>query len=56
MFIRNYFTIKLQAIISKSISNDFVEHLLKLPLDFYENRTTGDIAMRVSNISMIRRL
>lgn len=55
-FIRNHFSIKLQAIISKNISNDFVEHLLKLPLNFYENRTTGDIAMRVSNISMIREI
>lgn len=56
MFIRNHFSIKLQAIISKNISKDFVEHLLKLPLNFYENRTTGDIAMRVSNIAMVREI
>ncbi|KAA6450007.1 peptidase domain-containing ABC transporter [Bacillus atrophaeus] len=56
MFIRNHFTIKLQAVISKRISTDFMEHLIKLPLNFFESRKTSDIAMRVSNISMIREI
>jgi len=56
IFFRSHFSIQLQAIISKNISNDFMSHLLKLPLNFFENRTTGDIAMRVSNIAMIREM
>ena len=54
MLIRSYFEIKFQATVSKHLSTDFMGHLLKLPLNFFENRTTGDIAMRVSNIAMIR--
>jgi ABC-type bacteriocin/lantibiotic exporter with double-glycine peptidase domain len=56
MFIRSHFSIILQAKISRDISNDFMAHLLRLPLNFFENRTTGDIAMRVSNIAMIREM
>ncbi|WP_100330116.1 peptidase domain-containing ABC transporter [Bacillus xiapuensis] len=56
MFIRSHFSIMLQAQISRDISTDFMEHLLKLPLSFFENRTVGDIAMRVSNIAMIREM
>src|SRR5699024_3391797 len=35
---------------------DFMEHLAKLPLKFFESRTTGDITMRINNIAMIREI
>ncbi|MGK9267677.1 peptidase domain-containing ABC transporter [Bacillus inaquosorum] len=55
-FFRNYSIIKLQTSFSQHIKNDFMTHLLKLPLSFFENRTAGDIASRINNIAVIREI
>ncbi|GIO22992.1 peptidase domain-containing ABC transporter [Oceanobacillus sp. J11TS1] len=56
VLLRKYFEIKLQAKLSKNLSTDFMEHLVKLPIKFFESRTTGDITMRINNITMIREI
>lgn len=51
---KNNFLIKLQVFFSKNISSQFISHLLRLPLTFFEQRTSGDLSSRINNISMIR--
>jgi len=34
----------------------FCAHLLRLPLDYFQRRSTGDILIRVSSIAMLREL
>ncbi|MED1737966.1 peptidase domain-containing ABC transporter [Bacillus swezeyi] len=55
-FLRSYWVIKLQASFSQQMTNDFINHVLKLPLSFYEHRTAGDIASRINNIAVIREI
>ena len=38
------------------MSFDFVEHLLALPYAFFQQRTTGDLMMRMSSQAAIREL
>lgn len=35
---------------------DYINHLLKLPMDFYSSRKTGEILSRLSDISVIRNI
>lgn len=55
-YIRSVVFAQLQRHISSTLSRDFLSHLLKLPLTFFEQRNTGDLATRMSNISMIREI
>ncbi|MBT2757891.1 peptidase domain-containing ABC transporter [Mesobacillus foraminis] len=55
-FIRSILFVQLQKHISTELSVDYLRHLLKLPLTFFEQRNTGDLATRLNNISMIREI
>jgi len=55
-WVRNHYLIKLQAQVSKSLSKEMVNHLLKLPLSYFELRSTGDLAARIQNITLIREI
>lgn len=55
-YLRTYLSVKLQVLISKSLSTDFICHLFKLPIGFFEQRTTGDLITRMNNITTIREL
>lgn len=48
--------IYLQARIDASITSSFFEHLLKLPLRFFQQRSSGDILARVASNTTIRDL
>lgn len=54
--VRNRALLELQLSLSKNISNDFMSHMFKLPLSFFEQRDTGDLSNRVSNISNLREI
>ncbi|SFJ59554.1 peptidase domain-containing ABC transporter [Thermoflavimicrobium dichotomicum] len=55
-YIRSILFVQLQRYISSAISKDYLEHLLQLPLRFFEQRNTGDLATRMNNVSMIREI
>lgn len=45
---------EIQCILSNKMTSTFIEKLFKLPLNFFENNTIGDITSRVNNIGSIR--
>lgn len=56
MLIRSVLLIALQARIDASITSSFFEHLLNLPLRFFQQRSSGDILARVASNTAIRDL
>lgn len=56
MIARAALLVYLQARIDTSITSHFFEHLLKLPLPFFLQRSSGDILARVSSNTTIRNL
>lgn len=56
MLIRSSLLIYLQAHIDTSLTSRFFEHLLQLPLRFFQQRSSGDILARVASNTTIRNL
>lgn len=56
MLLRSSLLIRLQARIDTSLTSDFFEHLLKLPLRFFHQRSSGDIMSRVASNTTVRNL
>ena len=56
MLIRSSLLIYLQARIDASLTSNFFEHLLKLPLHFFQQRSSGDIMSRVASNTTVRNL
>lgn len=56
MLIRSSLLIYLQARIDASLTSNFFEHLLKLPLRFFQQRSNGDIMARVASNTTVRNL
>jgi ATP-binding cassette, subfamily B, bacterial len=55
-FLRSRLLLHLRTQIETRMSLDFVEHLLALPYAFFQQRTTGDLMMRLSSQAAIREL
>jgi ATP-binding cassette, subfamily B, bacterial len=55
-FLRSRVLLALRTKVELRISFDFVEHLLELPYAFFQQRTTGDLMMRMSSQAVIREL
>jgi ATP-binding cassette, subfamily B, bacterial len=53
-YLRARFLIYLQARLDTRLMLSFFEHLLTLPFRFFEQRTTGDLLMRLSSNAIIR--
>lgn len=53
-YLRATLLIFLQARLDSQLMLSFFEHLLTLPFRFFEQRTTGDLLMRLSSNTMIR--
>jgi ATP-binding cassette, subfamily B, bacterial len=53
-YLRAVLLIYLQARIDSRLMLGFFEHLLTLPFHFFEQRTTGDLLMRLSSNAVIR--
>lgn len=56
MLIRASLLVSLQARIDASLTSNFFEHLLKLPLRFFQQRSSGDIMARVASNTTVRNL
>jgi len=56
MLVRSSLLIYLQARIDASLTSNFFEHLLKLPLRFFQQRSSGDIMSRVASNTTVRNL
>jgi ABC-type bacteriocin/lantibiotic exporter with double-glycine peptidase domain len=54
--VRSLLLVYLQARIDKAIASNFFEHLLRLPLSFFQQRASGDILARVASNTTIRDL
>jgi ABC-type bacteriocin/lantibiotic exporter with double-glycine peptidase domain len=55
-FLRSVVLIRLQARLDSHLTQGFFEHLLRLPYQFFQSRTSGDLLMRLSSNSMIREI
>ncbi|MBX3012720.1 MAG: peptidase domain-containing ABC transporter, partial [Caldilineaceae bacterium] len=55
-YLRRLVLIRLQADVDTGLMAGFLEHLLALPYRFYQQRTSGDLLMRLSSNTMIREL
>ncbi|GCF09574.1 peptidase domain-containing ABC transporter [Dictyobacter arantiisoli] len=56
LFLRALLVIYLQNRIDTKMLPNFFEHLLHLPLDFFQQRSSGDMMTRVSSNSVVRQL
>ncbi len=55
-FVRQSVLIRLQADVDTGLMASFLEHLLALPYRFYQQRTSGDLLMRLSSNMVMREL
>ncbi len=55
-FVRQSVLIRLQAAVDTGLMASFLEHLLALPYRFYQQRTSGDLLMRLSSNTVMREL
>ena len=55
-YLRRLVLIRLQADVDTGLMVGFLEHLLALPYRFYQQRTSGDLLMRLSSNTMMREL
>lgn len=56
MLMRSSLLVYLQARIDASLTSNFFEHLLRLPLRFFQQRSSGDILARVASNTTVRNL
>ena len=55
-YLRQLVLIQLQATVDTGLTSGFLDHLLALPYHFYQQRTSGDLLMRLSSNTMLREL
>ena len=55
-FVRRLALIRLQAEVDTGLMRGFLEHLLALPYRFFQQRSSGDLLMRLSSNAMMREL
>ncbi len=48
-YLRQRFVVRLNRRVSSHVNEDFLTHLYRLPLRFFESRATGDITARISD-------
>ena len=55
-FVRARILLALRARLDAQLSLDFLQHLVRLPFAFFQQRSAGDLLMRLSSNSMIREI
>jgi ABC-type bacteriocin/lantibiotic exporter with double-glycine peptidase domain len=55
-FIRGQVLLALRTRLDAQLTTDFLEHLVHLPFSFFQQRSTGDLMMRVASNSTIREI
>jgi ABC-type bacteriocin/lantibiotic exporter with double-glycine peptidase domain len=53
-FVRAHILLTLRTRLDAQLTTDFLEHLICLPFSFFQQRSTGDLLMRVNSNSAIR--
>jgi len=53
-FIRAHILLGVRTRLDAQLTTDFLEHLIHLPFSFFQQRSTGDLMMRVNSNSTIR--
>jgi len=53
-FIRAHILLSLRTRLDAQLTTDFLEHLVHLPFSFFQQRSTGDLMMRVNSNATIR--
>jgi ABC-type bacteriocin/lantibiotic exporter with double-glycine peptidase domain len=53
-FIRAHILLVVRTRLDAQLTTDFLEHLVHLPFSFFQQRSTGDLVMRVNSNSTIR--
>ncbi|GCE23817.1 peptidase domain-containing ABC transporter [Dictyobacter kobayashii] len=56
LLLRSFLLIYLQNRIDTKVLPDFFEHLLHLPLDFFQQRSSGDILTRIGSNTVVRQM
>lgn len=54
MYVRSRLVIRLQAVLNVHLSTQFMAHLFRLPIEFFEQRSTGDLASRLSSLQLVK--
>ncbi|HYH05626.1 MAG TPA: peptidase domain-containing ABC transporter [Thermoanaerobaculia bacterium] len=52
--IRGHILLALRTRLDAQLSTDFLEHLVQLPFEFFQQRSTGDLMMRLASNATIR--
>lgn len=55
-FLKNYYLNYLNKNLDTKIFTEFLSHIFNLPLKFMQNRTTGEITSRISELSEVKNL
>ncbi len=55
-YIRGKKAYKLNFLIDTSLFKDFTKHLFSLPLNFWQNRTTGEVMSRINELGHVKSL
>ncbi len=55
-FIRGHILLALRTRLDAQLTTDFLEHLVHLPFSFFQQRSAGDLMMRVASNSTIREI
>jgi ABC-type bacteriocin/lantibiotic exporter with double-glycine peptidase domain len=55
-FIRAHILLTVRTRLDAQLTTDFLEHLIHLPFSFFQQRSTGDLMMRVNSNSTIREM
>ena len=56
VFVRTHLFLHLQSQVEASFTLRFLDHLIRLPFAFFQQRTTGDLMMRLSSNSSIKEI
>ena len=56
VFVRTHLFLHLQTQVEASFTLRFLDHLVRLPFAFFQQRTTGDLMMRLSSNSSIKEI
>jgi ABC-type bacteriocin/lantibiotic exporter with double-glycine peptidase domain len=55
-FVRGHILLALRTRLDAQLTTDFLEHLVHLPFSFFQQRSAGDLMMRVASNSTIREI
>ena len=55
-FMKNYYLNYLNKNLDTKVFTEFLSHIFNLPLKFIQNRTTGEITSRISELSEVKNL